>query len=159
MNPYTVVDQLTHPKNPLSGLVTQAKYLATINLDLHRHLGPPVNRYCRMAALRGDTAILQVDSSVWLSKIRFLSPDILAFLKTHLGPRAIRKMRIRVGPPVNNRPGKPSLGCLRLSPHAAECIRSTASTTDNPPLQAALLRLAANESPITTDGGDIPGPG
>lgn len=158
MNPYKVADQLTHPKNPLSGLVAQAKYLATINLDLYHYIGPPANRYCRIATLRGDTAILQVDSSVWLSKIRFLSPDILTFLKTHLGLRAIRKMRIRVGLPVN-RPDEPSFERPRLSPHAAECIRSTASTMDNPPLQAALLRLAANESSLARNRGGIPGPG
>jgi len=138
----SVIERLTHPGNPLYGLVAQAKFLDTTHKALAKQLGSPMNHHCRLAKISSDTIVLQTDSSVWYSKLRFLSPDIVTFFRTEYGMSTITKVRIYVNPPElpHDKPGKRP----QMPHNVAELLHSVAEATENPVLREAWLRLARN---------------
>nr|VFJ96044.1 MAG: Protein of unknown function (DUF721) [Candidatus Kentron sp. LFY]VFK20748.1 MAG: Protein of unknown function (DUF721) [Candidatus Kentron sp. LFY] len=142
----SVTERLAHPGNPLYGLAMQAKSFDASGKALAKWLGLPISRHCRLARISSDTVILQVDSSAWYSRIRFLSPDIVVFFQTKRGMPTIAKVCIYVDPlvlqhdePVRKRPP-------RLSSSVGALLRNVAGITENQPLRQAWLRLARNAS-------------
>nr|VFK13898.1 MAG: hypothetical protein BECKLPF1236A_GA0070988_100957 [Candidatus Kentron sp. LPFa]VFK29760.1 MAG: hypothetical protein BECKLPF1236C_GA0070990_100947 [Candidatus Kentron sp. LPFa] len=138
----SVMERLAHPGNPHYGLMTQAKLIEANDKALARRLGAPISRHCRLAKISTDTVVLQVDSSVWHSKLRFLGPDIVTFFRTERGMPMITKVRVYVDPAAlrHDEPARR----LRLSPNTGNFLRSVAKTTENEALRQAWLRLARN---------------
>nr|VFK39268.1 MAG: hypothetical protein BECKSD772F_GA0070984_103518 [Candidatus Kentron sp. SD]VFK44110.1 MAG: hypothetical protein BECKSD772E_GA0070983_103318 [Candidatus Kentron sp. SD] len=137
----SVTERLNHPGNPLYGLVMQAKFLDARGKALAKRLGLPLNRHCRLARISSDTVFLQVDSSVWYSKVRFLEPDIVTFFQTECGMPTVARVRIHVNPPLPCH-GEPARGRPRLSSNVGEILRGVAAITENEALRQAWLRLA-----------------
>lgn len=144
----SITDRLAHPGNPLHGMVVQARYFDAIGKALAEYLGPPANEHCRLATVRGDKAVLCVDSPVWYSKLRFRGPEIVGFFRSRCRLEAIAGINIHVDPlllqhtalrdaPPEKRPG--------ISPGVASLLRGVATTGENPALTEAWLRLARNE--------------
>nr|VFK53046.1 MAG: hypothetical protein BECKTUN1418F_GA0071002_101615 [Candidatus Kentron sp. TUN]VFK53796.1 MAG: hypothetical protein BECKTUN1418E_GA0071001_101815 [Candidatus Kentron sp. TUN] len=143
----SVTEKLAHPENPLYGLVIQAKFLNSAGRVLAKRLGLPISRHCQLAKISLDTIVLQVDSAVWYSKLRFLSPGIVTFFQTEYGMSTITKVRIYVDPPVLRDDKFVATGnCLHLSPDVAELLHNVAKGTENQALRQAWLRLAGNAS-------------
>nr|VFJ60068.1 MAG: hypothetical protein BECKFM1743C_GA0114222_102644 [Candidatus Kentron sp. FM]VFJ72687.1 MAG: hypothetical protein BECKFM1743A_GA0114220_106591 [Candidatus Kentron sp. FM] len=151
----SITDRLTHPGNPLYGLVIRAEYLNTIGKALAEYLGPPISYHCRLATISFDTVVLCVDSPVWYSKLRFLGPDIVRFLRIHCELTTISKVSIRVDPFILQdivlRWKEENKRRLRLSPDVAKLLRNVAHATDNPALCEAWLRIANDGSGLRED--------
>nr|VFJ45234.1 MAG: hypothetical protein BECKFW1821A_GA0114235_10091 [Candidatus Kentron sp. FW]VFJ47838.1 MAG: hypothetical protein BECKFW1821B_GA0114236_100329 [Candidatus Kentron sp. FW] len=139
----SVMERLNHPGNPLYGLVAQAKFLDAADKTLAKRLGLPFSRHCRLAKISFDTIVLQVDSAVWYSKLRFLGPDIVSFFQTEYGMPTITKVRIYVNPVASQR-DKPMEKRPAMSPDIAGLLYNVAKATENQPLRQAWLRLAGN---------------
>nr|VFJ62625.1 MAG: hypothetical protein BECKDK2373B_GA0170837_11126 [Candidatus Kentron sp. DK] len=146
----SVADRLSHPGNPLYRLALQAKYLDAVDRALGEHLGPPINRHCRLAAITADTAVLCVDSPAWHSKLRFSGADIARFLREHCGLVMVGKVSIHVDPLLLQTSASereaPATERLRLSPSVEKLLRNVAHSTNNPGLREAWLRLARHGS-------------
>nr|VFK39179.1 MAG: Protein of unknown function (DUF721) [Candidatus Kentron sp. TC]VFK40234.1 MAG: Protein of unknown function (DUF721) [Candidatus Kentron sp. TC]VFK54930.1 MAG: Protein of unknown function (DUF721) [Candidatus Kentron sp. TC] len=138
----SVKERLTHPGNPLYGLMIQAKLIEANGKALAERLGSPINHHCQLAQISADTVVLQVDSSVWYSKLRFLGPDIVTFFRTERRMPMITRVRIYVNPAAlrHDEPGRR----LQISSNVGNLLRNVAKTTQNEALRQAWLRLARN---------------
>jgi hypothetical protein len=124
----------------LQSLLERASAIDEINRSLLQFLPSPLNEHICLANIRDDTAVLLADSGAWLSRVRYLDPEILKFLKQKPGLARIKKLQFKIQPPSplpENHPSRPS-----LSESAAELLISTAKGIDDPKLKAALHNLS-----------------
>lgn len=140
---------MSRPGGTLAPLLRRATPLATLDQALSRFLDAPLDRHCCLANLlpapgaTAHTAVLQADSPVWAARLRFQAPAIAQWLRREHGMSRLRSVHVRVRPGGQN-PGTGSARAARMSPAAADGIRSAASGVRGEALRAALLRLARN---------------
>ena len=124
----------------LQSLLERAAAIDGINQRLLRYLPAPLNQHVCFANIRDDAAIILADSGTWLTRLRYLAPEILTFLRQEPGLVKLKKVIFKIRPlerhpePVNPRP--------QLSENAAELLISTAKVIDDPNLKAALHNLS-----------------
>lgn len=108
-------------------------------------LGPHMANHCLSAQLVSGTLTLTADSSVWASRLRFQSRQLLDHLRADA--LSADKILVRVIPPVHQtlRRKQPT-AAKKISPATAKYLAETAETIDDPALQAALRRLARSAS-------------
>jgi hypothetical protein len=91
--------------------------------------------------LKNETLVLATTAPVWAGRLRFVAPDLIKQLKCQHSLE-IRKVELKVQPEVIEiQPVIKSQ--LRMSLRSATLLAKTAETVNHPPLQEALLRLAA----------------
>lgn len=127
----------------LQALLARARVLRALDDALRLQLGPPLNSHCRLANLRADTVVLHVDSPVWSTRLRFLTPQLLEFFHRQKDCAGVSEVKIVVRPPYAY-PRKLAASPSRLSPEGASTIRALAAMTEESPLRQALLHLSAN---------------
>lgn len=101
----------------------------------------PIDQHCIMAIPHQDTLVLMVESSVWASRLRYLSKDLLE----HLLNQQIRFKHIQVKVTVNTKPPlqtKQHRQVRCLTPENASMLRSLAESMDYGDLKLALQRLS-----------------
>lgn len=140
---------VSRPGGALAPLLRRATPLAALDQALARFLGAPLDGHCRLANLlpapgaMAHTAVLQAESPVWAARLRFQAPAIAEWLRREHGMPRLRSVHVRVRPGAqgpDTRPARPA----RMTPTAADGIRSAASGVKGEALKAALLRLARN---------------
>ena len=136
----------------LGRLGRQAAQLAEATRVLREHLAPPLNDHATVAAIRGPTLVVVVDSPVWVARLRYQSTEILEHLAGKLGSPPVSRLRVLVRPPppqvgssASGAPGRPK----RPPP---ELIRSVSESLDPGPLRERLSRLAGPEKQGTDVG-------
>lgn len=82
----------------LSGILNQAKQHLVIDQLLKTHLDKDLQMHCQVAQLQGDTLIVHVDSSVWLTKISYSIPQLINALKTYPLLATLQKIQCKVRP-------------------------------------------------------------
>jgi hypothetical protein len=123
----------------LEHLIRQAQRLARISADLSRQLGSPLGQHVKVANIRGDTAVLQLDSSTWLTKVRYMIPTLIG----HLEDYGIHRIQLRVNPSQTLQTEKPVYGRrAKLSQDSARILAAAADSIADPDLASALKRLA-----------------
>jgi len=136
-----VDDLLSRGEGTLAPLLRHARRLREVERDVLGTLDRALRPHCRVANVRDDTLVLDADSPVWASRLRYQTAELLERLpcREALG---IRRVRVRVRP-AHAPPGAAAPRPRRLSPTAAALIYSVARTVDPGPLRRALLRLAS----------------
>ena len=136
----------------LGRLGRQAAQLAEATRVLREHLAPPLNDHATVAAIRGPTLVVVVDSPVWVARLRYQSAEILEHLAGKLGSLPVSRLRVLVHPPLP-RGGSPvgaALGRPKRPP--PELIRSVSESLGPGPLRERLARLA-NPDEQSSDAG------
>jgi hypothetical protein len=100
--------------------------------------------------VRGDTAVIATDSPAWLSKIRYLAPELLRILRAAPGLATLQHIQFKVIPAAAAHPAPLPPHRPTLSRQGADILRSTASGIEDPQLSAALRRLAQRASKQTS---------
>jgi len=124
----------------LQTLLERAAAIDGINQRLLRFLPSPLNQHVCFANIREDTAIIMADSATWLTRIRYLAPDILKFLRQEPGLARLIKVHFKIQPLAEN--SEPVPQRPQLSENAAELLMSTAKIIDDPKLKTALYNLS-----------------
>jgi len=123
----------------------QAAQLAEATRILREHLAPPLNDHATVAAIRGPTLVVMVDSSVWAARLRYQSAEILEHLAGKLGSPPVSRLGVLVRPPLP-RGGSSARGTLgRPKRPPPELIRSVSESLGPGPLRERLARLADPE--------------
>ncbi|OGT21317.1 MAG: hypothetical protein A2V90_03570 [Gammaproteobacteria bacterium RBG_16_57_12] len=122
----------------LPRLIQRAQRLNDISCHLSLHLGQPLGQHVKVANIRGNTVILLIDSPAWLSKLRYISPAVVKYLKDY----GVSAVELQVDPERKTSPLPSPRPAASLSRASAELITSTAETTADPGLAKALQRLA-----------------
>ncbi len=109
-------------------------------LTLTRSLLPaPLGQHCLSAQQRRSHLILHTDSSAWASRLRYLSRDLRAKLRSK--GVLVQKIEVRVF--IGNPPTRRSTRLVRrLSQDNAKLIEATADEIQDAKLRAALKRLS-----------------
>ncbi len=124
----------------LQSLLERAAILDGVNRRLLAFLPAPLNVHVCLANVRDDTAVVMADSGAWLTRARYLGPEILQFLRQEPGLNRIHKIHFKIQP-SNQQPSAPA-SRPQLSENAAELLMSTAKVVDDPELKAALHKLS-----------------
>ena len=147
VSPKSLANLLQQRSDHLSVLLSQVRLLRQITTVIRKVLPEPLSLHCHAANINGDTIIIGCDSSTWAAKLRYQIPQVLNRLNDHRELPILRQIRVRVQPLNNDKP-RISNRPLVMSEHAATLIASVASTTDDPKLKAALLRLSQRAKPV-----------
>jgi len=124
----------------LGQLIQHGARLRELECQLTAHLGPPLNRHCRIANYANNTLTLHTDSPGWAAKLRFITPDILNFMRNNCHLSEIKTVRIRIMIP-DTKPVKTSKH-LALSQTTAGHIKEVASSMSDEGLRQSLFRLS-----------------
>jgi hypothetical protein len=122
-------------------ILERARQLSRLDQAVLQLLPAELGQHCKVLNLRNKTLILATPSPAWAGRLRFAVPDLLKQLKRQLS-LDMRAIELRVQPESaeNQSTKRPS---LQLSLSSATLLAQTAQSVNHPPLQEALLRLAA----------------
>jgi hypothetical protein len=122
-------------------ILERARKLSRLDQAVLQLLPAELGQHCKVLNLRNETLILATPSPAWAGRLRFAAPDLLMQLKCQLS-LDIRAIDLKVQPePVENQSIKRA--SMQLSMSSATLLAQTARSVNHPPLQEALLRLAA----------------
>jgi hypothetical protein len=125
----------------LGDVVGEARAGDRVLAALRRALPADLAVHLSAAHLRDATLIVVADGPAWATRLRFLEPELKAALDARTR-RVVRRVAVRVGPPVPA-PRAPAPAASRpLSAAARAALESGAAGVTDPKLAAALRRLA-----------------
>ncbi len=134
--------QLLNDKgSPCKQLREKASELEKLNQKLAVFLPSPLNKHCRVANLRQDVVVLNVNSAAWSARIRFMTPAILSYLRDKCSLPYLKSVRIRVSMPDaknavrDNRPAS-------ISKRSAAGLKQCADALSDDGLREVMRRLA-----------------
>jgi hypothetical protein len=128
-------------KNQLADLVTTTRHLRRLERALASVLDQPLIDHCRLARCDAEQLIIQVDSPVWASRLRYYVPTLLTELKQNIPSlQGLKTIKIHVAPAPPAPAVKPPPQ-RALSETAAGYINDVAESVADPALRAALQRL------------------
>ncbi len=144
MKPEHSVQQILNNHAELFSSVTQKlKWLARLNKLWHAQLDATLANHCRVANLREQCLIIEVESAAWLMQLRFQIPALLKTLRKNAELRDLKEIKWYIQPAVATaRSTKRRPQNLSLSTHTAQLLRETAESMSNAKLRKALENLA-----------------
>jgi hypothetical protein len=143
---YRIQDLLQRTRHNLAPLLVQAGRLHAVEQIIYQSLHASQVLPCRVANIKnGDTLLLQTDSPVWATRLRYQTPKLLETLRNTPEWGSIQHIRIQVRPAAHPPRSRPSRR-INLSHQNATLLRTTAESLTDPRLKSALLRLACRES-------------
>lgn len=129
-------------KTQLAELVTTTRELRRFNQYLLSVLDQPLTDHCRIARRDADQLVIQVDSPVWASRLRYYIPTLIQELKQNIPAlQGLKSIKIHVAPAAPPAAEKPPLQ-REISPAASRDIQAMAESVEDPALREALLRLS-----------------
>lgn len=140
MNGYSSIN---NPTALLSAIKTKAAQLSHLNNLLHAQLEASLAQYCRVANFRENILIIEVDGSVWATRLRYIVPELLQKLRREKEFHRLQEIKWYIRP-VENAYKKKSTKSIKMSEENSDLITETAQHIANPHLQSAMKKLANN---------------
>jgi hypothetical protein len=122
-------------------LLERARKLSRFERAVLQLLPVELAAHCKVLNLKSEILVLATPSPAWAGRLRFAAPDLIERLKREFAVD-IRQVELRIQPP-SVEPRTAAKPPLRISMASATLLAQTARGIDYPPLQEALLRLAA----------------
>lgn len=126
-------------------LLAQTRELTALAEVMARGLSPHLLSHCRLANLRGGILVLQADSPVWASRLRYSLPALIEHLQGHGWPQ-VKEARVRVKPPLP--PALPGRRAV-MSDKTGTLLKTVAAACTDPEMAAAWRRLSRHGAPGT----------
>lgn len=139
-DPNPVKDMLTG--TAFQGLIKKTQRIQSADQLLRGIVPKELAPRCRLINLLFDTAIIEVDTAIYATQVRYLSKEILSSLCYHDFLINIKKIKIKL---KTVRPAKQPSRLQQpntISPKSCDSIRESAQTINHPALKHALLKLA-----------------
>jgi hypothetical protein len=128
-------------RGTLHAISSHARQLESLQRIIQACLNEPMCSHVQLANYRNSLLILQTDSPVWASKLRYLVPELIKQCQLHPSFQSLRDIRILVAPfRAEAKPVKRPQP--RLSAASRQLLESTAENITDPELKASLLRLS-----------------
>lgn len=137
----TLVKTLQH-SSQMQSLLAKVQSLQALQEIVNQVLPPEIQPHCCLANFEAGKLVLQVDSSVFAMRLRYVLPS----LNTKLRPLipTLRQIDFFIQP-NNDKPRRRDARQIPVSSQAATIIRDFADSMDNTdPLRYALRRLATS---------------
>ncbi len=138
--------------NALNVLLNKVRKIAELDKAVKASLSSPLCDHCHVANLRQGRLILQADSPVWGSKLRFESSSLLSKLRQESLFAGLVGIDFFVAPfsPPFDSPSTRKSAERRINPLSIknrQLLRETAEKVTDPKLQAVLLAIADRKTP------------
>lgn len=131
------------PASVLAFIQSKAQQLISLNHIWQTVISSnELNEHTRVANFRKGDLIIECDSAVWATRLRYLLPDIKQKLLNYPDLHSLVQIEWRIQPAFHTQPMPLKLFPLTLSNTNAELLKNTAETIRTKPLQEALLRIA-----------------
>jgi hypothetical protein len=137
---HTLYKLLEDRNSSYNHLVKHARELASLNLQLQKHLPDSLGKHCQLANYRSNTLVIQSESAAWASKLRYLLPQLRRELSQYTAFSGLKDIHIRVVATATEPREKPSPP--RLSKQSAQLLEQAAASISDPGLGKALAQLA-----------------
>ncbi|MDM8568654.1 DUF721 domain-containing protein [Thiotrichales bacterium HSG1] len=79
-------------------LSQHCQVLKLINKKFDKSLPPPLSKHCYVANWREKTLIVHTDSSLWATRLRYMTPFLIAKWQKELSMPTINKIVVQVRP-------------------------------------------------------------
>ena len=137
----------------LGNLLHPIRHNQDLSALINKVLPEEMHDHCWVARFEAGLLMLATDHGAFAMKLRFMAPELLAFLRKQPGFANIYQIDIKIEP---NLPGRlmalslPAAPCpqipKKISPHAQKTLEEAASYIKHPGLCQALLRLSKAKS-------------
>jgi hypothetical protein len=134
----------TNYSGVLPYLLHHCQTLLYLNQLLPLTLSAPLQPHCYVANIRAQTLVIQVDSALWATRLRYEIPRCLKHWQTLFPAQQIEKIEIQVRPLTSTPNSSAPYPKPILSKKAATSLREVANTVTHPKLKGVLLRLATH---------------
>lgn len=124
-------------------LILQTKRLSEINHIFHAFLPAYLHDHASLAKLDSEGWVVQTDSPVWATRLRYILPSLQKPLSEKLGFQ-VPAPRIRVAPPAVPLPPPPRARRMTVTDDTAKVLEGAARNLSDPRLGAVMARLAAH---------------
>lgn len=127
----------------LRTIVRQSHRLQALDQLIQSCLPDNLGEHCQAAHITATTLTLIIDSAAWLTRLRYLKPQLLEQLRQHPQCVYLREINFKIHPTkILEQPENPEPKRIELSLGAKELLRSTADGLNHPLLKKSLLKLA-----------------
>ena len=131
---------MQQPHGRFAGLLSQIQRLHQLDQLLRAFLPPHLQNHATLARLDADAWVVQTDSPVWQTRLRYLLPALRQPLSEKLG-FAVPPPQIRIIPPDAS-PKAPPVRRMTMTDETAQVLEEAAQQFSDPRLGAAVRRLA-----------------
>ena len=146
--PKKIQSILCTPGSGLEKLVATAENLIALEQKLCSILPPPLNLHCKISGLSNQSILLITDSSVWATKLRFMTPEILKFMKSECSSSRLKSVRISIRPEVYNKTSQPGRK-ITLTTATSRIIKNIANNIHDDELRSSLHKIARHSESNT----------
>lgn len=137
---------LSGEKNQVADLITTARKLCRLNQYILSVLDQPLTDHCQVARFEGDLLVLNTDSPVWASRLRYYIPTLLHELKQNIPDlQGLKTIKITTAPP-SPEIEQSIVSERKISDAAASNITAMAESIEDTALREALLRLTRHRN-------------
>jgi len=127
-------------------VLERARKLSRLERAVLQLLPAEIAAHCKVLNLKNEILVLATPTPAWAGRLRFVVPDLTKQLKCQLGLE-IRHVELKI-----HLEGLEIQSVAKARPHmslrSATLLAQTAESVSHPPLQEALLRLAAKTREI-----------
>lgn len=140
MNPKRFKHFLQDTDKTLGKLVIQNSRLNQVFTNVIDKIDPSIRDHCKIASFKNNILLIHTDSSIWASKLRYYTSDILNILHDETNYNNIKSIRIKVIPetPLITTNKKPAY----LSTTSALILKKLAESINDPKLRDSFLKIA-----------------
>ena len=135
----------SHEKNTFTVLMNKVNKMTELDTLLRAELPPLLAMHCRLANIRQGQLIIQADSPVWGTKLRFELIPLLSRLRQHPRFAGLSGIDYFVAPFALMKKADEAeikAAALPLSAPIRQLLLDTANTVSNPLLRSVLERIA-----------------
>lgn len=135
-------------KSNIQSLIDKVQKIATLDEIVKSELSSPLREHCRIANLRQGKLIIQADSPVWGSKLRFELTTLLSNLRKQPRFASLAGIDFFVAPfpTISTKESEPShKKTSNISSKHRQLLRETADKVSDPKLKAVLKAIAEKE--------------
>lgn len=127
----------------LNTIMQKVQIITHLNTLWQNAIDENLINHSRVANLREDCLVIEVDSAAWLMRLRYRLPDLLTKLRQYPELNHLRTIDWYIQPAAtNHKTIKKTANKLTFSVAASEILQETAESTEHPKLKMALQKLA-----------------
>ncbi len=135
------LNEIINSNDELTRLYQHIEFLSSLDKTLQEFLPANLKSHCTVANLSNQTLVLHSDAAVWATRLRYLTPEILNFMRTHCNQKSLKTIRIRVNP-LQQAPMVNSRQKMTLTKSSADLFKQVANSVTDENLQKSLLNIA-----------------
>lgn len=136
-------EHMQRSRSRVAKLISQTKHLSEINNIFHAFLPTYLHDHASLARLDSEGWVVQTDSPVWATRLRYILPSLQKPLSEKLKFQ-VPTPRIRVAPPAVPLPPPLQARRMTITDSTAKVLEGAARNLPDRRLGAVMARLAAH---------------